>query len=102
MKKILTSIFLLVLPILVHSQGEDSTKFERDEMIISEFLPGLYSNYNQVYFNNRGKVPDEERHRRREIEIKEIETNIFSVSDTFINANIFEKTITKEDKEIYY
>ncbi|MCH1530151.1 MAG: hypothetical protein L7T25_02335 [Gammaproteobacteria bacterium] len=100
MKKILTSIFLLVLPILVHSQGEDSTKFERDEMIISEFLPGLYSNYNQVYFNNRGKVPDEERHGRREIEIKEIETNIFSVSDTFINANIFEKTITKEDKEI--
>ena len=37
MKKILTSIFLLVLPVLVHSQGEDSTKFERDEMIISEF-----------------------------------------------------------------
>ena len=72
MKKILTSIFLLVLPILVHSQGEDSTKFERDEMIISEFLPGLYSNYNQVYFNNRGKVPDEERHRRREIEIKKL------------------------------
>ena len=99
MKNILTFIILLTLPILVNSQGEDSTKFERDEMIISEFLPGLYSNYNQVYFNNRSKVPDEERHQRREIEIKEIETNIFSVSDTFINANIFEKSITSKDKE---
>ena len=96
-------IFLMTLLVIgaptIHAQGQDSTSFERDELIINEFLPGIYSNYNQVYFNNRSKVLNEERHERREIEIKEIKTNVFSVSDTYINANIFEKPITDDDKE---
>jgi len=99
MKHILTSIMLFGFSCVIYAQGEDSTKYERNEMVISEFLPGIYSNYNQVYFNNRGKVPDEERHLRREIEIQEIDTNIFSVKDTFVMANVFEKPITKDDKE---
>ena len=44
-------------------------------------------------------MPDEERHLRREIEVQEIETNIFSVKDTFVMANIFEKPITEDDKK---
>ena len=97
MKIFLITLLLIGAPI-IHAQGQDSTSFERDELIVSEFLPGFYSNYNQVYFNNRSKVPNKERHERREIEIKEIKTNVFSVSDTFINANIFEKPITDDDK----
>jgi|TARA_B110001454_G_scaffold169183_1_gene159463 hypothetical protein len=99
MKILLITLLLIGAP-TIYSQGEDSTSFERDELVISEFFPGIYSNYNQVYFNNRSKVTNEERHERREIEIKEIKTNVFSVTDTFINANIFEKPITDEDKEI--
>ena len=100
MKKFIIAILIATFSPFINAQGEDSTKFERDEMIISEFLPGLYSNYNQVYFNNRGKVPDEERHLRREIEVQEIESNVFSVKDTFITTNIFEKSITDDDKRI--
>ena len=99
MKYFLAAILVSVFSPISFAQGEDSTKYERDEMIISEFLPGIYSNYNQVYFNNRGKVPDEERHLRREIQVQEIETNIFSVKDTFVMANIFEKPITEDDKK---
>ena len=102
MKCIFVSFLFFSFSSVTHAQGEDSTKYERDEMVISEFLPGLYSNYNQVYFNNRGKVPDEERHLRREIEVLEIETNIFSVKDTFVMANVFDKTITEDDKKISY
>ena len=99
MKYFLAAILVSVFSSISFAQGEDSTKYERDEMIISEFLPGIYSNYNQVYFNNRGKVPDEERHLRREIEVQEMETNIFSVKDTFVMTNIFEKPITEDDKK---
>ena len=101
MKILLITLLLIGAP-TIYSQGEDSTSFERDELVVSEFFPGIYSNYNQVYFNNRSKVPNEERHKRREIEIKEIKTNVFSVTDTFINANIFEKPITDQDKEILH
>ena len=53
MKCIFVSFLFFSFSSVTHAQGEDSTKFERDEMVISEFLPGIYSNYNQVYFNNR-------------------------------------------------
>ena len=102
MRYIFVPFLLLSFSSVTQAQGEDSTKYERDEMVISEFLPGLYSNYNQVYFNNRGKVPDEERHLRREIEVLEIETNIFSVKDTYVMANVFDKTITEDDKKTSY
>ena len=90
MKYFLVAILVSIFSPISFAQGEDSTKYERDEMIISEFLPGIYSNYNQVYFNNRGKVPDDESHFRRENEVQEIETKVFSVKDTFVMANIFE------------
>ena len=53
MKYFLAAFLVSVFSPISFAQGEDSTKYERDEMIISEFLPGIYSNYNQVYFNNR-------------------------------------------------
>tara|TARA_B110000438_G_scaffold41051_1_gene40932 strand:+ start:58 stop:993 length:936 start_codon:yes stop_codon:yes gene_type:complete len=97
--KIFFITLLLIGGSTIYAQGQDSTSFERDELVISEFFPGIYSNYNQVYFNNRSKVADKERHTRREIKIKELQTNVFSVADTFINENIFEKPITDDDKE---
>ena len=100
MKYFLLTTLLSIFSSLSFAQGEDSSKYERDEMVISEFLPGIYSNYNQVYFNHRGKVPDEQRHIRREIEVQKLETNIFGVKDSFIMANIFEKPITADDKKI--
>ena len=48
MKYFLLTTLLSIFSSLSFAQGEDSSKYERDEMVISEFLPGIYSNYNQV------------------------------------------------------
>ena len=41
----------------VFAQGEDSTTWERDLLVIDAMLPGLHSNMNQVYFDSRGDRP---------------------------------------------
>ena len=51
-------VFLLLLafpPSAVFAQGQDSTAYERDLMVIAEMLPGIYANTNQVYFDGRLK-----------------------------------------------
>lgn len=70
------------------AQGEDSTRYERDAQVISTLLPGLYDNYNQVYFDGRTGVPPDDVHARRELRI-ELESggrqalrNLFRVTDT--------------------
>ena len=53
---------LAIVPSLVLSQGQDSTTWARDAMVIAEMLPGVYSNGNQVYFDTRtGKAKDQRR-----------------------------------------
>ncbi len=62
MTRLNATILLAVLPALGLAQGQDSTTWARDLMVIAEMLPGAYSNTNQVYFDTRaGKVEDERR-----------------------------------------
>lgn len=56
-----SALWLLLLPALVHAQGQDSTTAERDLMIIAELLPGHYNNANQAYFDGRRDVPESQR-----------------------------------------
>lgn len=83
-------VFWLALPDAAQAQGEDSTRYERDAQVIATLLPGLYDNYNQVYFDGRTGVSVSEVHARREIRI-ELESggrqeakNLFQVTDKLI------------------
>ena len=54
-------LLLSLAPILTFAQGQDSTTWARDKMVIAEMLPGVYSNTNQVYFDTRTGRPEEQR-----------------------------------------
>jgi hypothetical protein len=78
----------LLVPLdLALAQGEDGTRYERDAQVISQLLPGVYDNYNQVYFDGRAGLQDDEIHKRREVQIeltsgsRQSARNVFSVSD---------------------
>ena len=55
------------------AQGYDSTPAERHLRILTELLPGHYSNTNQVYFDGRRNLPAAERHQPREFTIRRID-----------------------------
>ena len=55
------------------AQGQDSSTWERDLMVIAEMLPGRYDNQNQSYFNFRLGVDEEQRHKRLHVEIKAVD-----------------------------
>jgi hypothetical protein len=46
---------------MAFAQGQDSTTWARDKMVIAEMLPGVYSNTNQVYFDTRTGLAESER-----------------------------------------
>ncbi len=85
--RFLILVVLLALSGLAIGQGEDGTRYERDAQVISQLLPGVYDNYNQVYFDGRTGLPKDEIHQRREIRIeltsgsRQSARNVFSVSD---------------------
>lgn len=84
MKILLITLLLIAAPI-IHAQGQDSTNFERDAMVVSELLPGLYDNYSQYYFDQRAKLPKLEQHSRRHIVIEKMDSpsvEVFSISDS--------------------
>ena len=55
------------------AQGQDTTFAERDIQVLSELLPGAFSNSNQAYFDVRLKRPEDQRHRGLFIETRRIE-----------------------------
>ena len=64
------SLFLiLLLPAVGHAQGQDGTPGERNRQIIAEILPGLYDNANQAYFDQRLKLPDDQRAGRTNLRV---------------------------------
>ena len=56
-------ILFFLIPALGLAQGQDSTTWARDLMVIAEMLPGRYDNANQVYFDSRTGVAEGLRHR---------------------------------------
>lgn len=83
------SLFLIFVDAVL-AQGEDSTRYERDAQVISTLLPGLYDNYNQVYFDGRTGVSADKVHPRREIQVvlesggRQEPRNVFQVTDTIV------------------
>ena len=61
MLKVVSFAMLVIAPHLALAQGQDSTTWARDRMVIGEMLPGVYSNANQVYFDTRTAQPDSAR-----------------------------------------
>lgn len=55
------------------AQGQDSTPGERNLLIISELLPGIYSNANQALFDARRQLSDDDKHTKKEFTIGRVE-----------------------------
>lgn len=66
--KIAIAALTLLTPALF-AQGMDSTPAERQLQILTEMLPGHYSNANQAYFDIRRKLPEKARHGKLQISI---------------------------------
>jgi hypothetical protein len=66
------------------SQGQDGTPVERDIMVIAEMLPGIYDNVEQVYFDQRRKLPDVQRHDRARLVIKRVPAPAFGEHVFFV------------------
>ena len=54
----------------VAAQGMDSTPAERQLRVLAEMLPGHYSNANQVYFDGRRQLPQNQRHALRTVVVE--------------------------------
>ncbi len=88
------SIFLSVLVASVASsgalaQGQDSTPGERNLLVLSELLPGIYSSANQALFDARRGIVEAERHGRDEFQILRLEAaHSFSLNGSFAGAEV--------------
>ncbi|WP_409413054.1 hypothetical protein [Altererythrobacter sp. MF3-039] len=58
---------------LAIAQGQDSTRAERDALVIAKLLEGRYDNANQAYFDRRLGDPESERHERIHILVEKDE-----------------------------
>lgn len=71
------------------AQGQDSSPGERNLLIISELLPGIYSSANQALFDARRGVDDIERHGREEFRIERHEgEHRFSLTGTLAGRDV--------------
>lgn len=66
------------------SWAQDQPPLQRDLMIISELFPGTYDNMEQVYFDNRLGLPDEQRHKRVKTEVRRIPNSRFGANAFFV------------------
>ena len=69
------------------SQGQDSTPFERDIMIIAQMFPGRYDNANQNYFDQRRDLAEELRHPRVYSTVDRIELPAFGEYVFWVQGN---------------
>lgn len=88
------SIFLSALVASITStgalaQGQDSTPGERNLLVLSELLPGIYSSANQALFDARRGIVEAERHGRDEFQIARLEAaHSFSLNGSFAGAEV--------------
>lgn len=71
--------------------AQDQPPLQRDLMTIAALLPGTYDNNEQVYFDRRLKLPDEERHDRVLTEIRRIPSERFGDYAFFVTDYSYER-----------
>lgn len=64
-------------PCLAMAQGQDSTPGQRNLLIMTELLPGIYDNANQNYFDTRRNLTATDRHARIETTITRVQAPAF-------------------------
>lgn len=69
--RIVLGLLGLLFAAPAHSQGQDSTPFERDLQVIATLLDGGFDNANQSYFDRRGGR--EIRHRRLHVDVGKVD-----------------------------
>lgn len=81
------TLTLLGLALFAGAQafGQDQPPLQRDLMTIAALLPGTYDNNEQVYFDRRLKLPENERHQRIRTEIRPIAGGAFGDHAFFIS-----------------
>jgi hypothetical protein len=84
----LLAITMLAVPSAAWAQGQDSTPAERDIMVIAEMLPGIYDNVEQVYFDQRRKLPQAQRHDRARISITRVAAPAFGERVFFVKESL--------------
>lgn len=89
MKKSIITSALVALTVSTGTlaQGQDSTPGERNLLVLSELLPGIYSSANQALFDARRGIVEAERHGREEFKIERLEeAHSFSLTGMFAGA----------------
>ncbi|MBO6505863.1 MAG: hypothetical protein JJ850_02280 [Kordiimonadaceae bacterium] len=82
--KIFTALVAMAASTGAMAQGQDSTPGERNLLVLSELLPGIYSSANQALFDARRGIVEAERHGREEFQIERLEApHSFSLVGTF-------------------
>jgi len=79
-----------------HAQGQDGTPAERNILIMSEMLPGTYSNANQSYFDFRLKAPLVERHASTIVKVEKAPVDVYGDYAFFV-----EFTEGKKDPDLF-
>ena len=71
----------------VLAQGQDSTPGERNLLVFSELLSGIYSSANQALFDERRGIAEAERHGREEFKVTRLDgEHRFSISGSLAGA----------------
>ncbi len=87
-KLIGVSAWLVAAP-AVYGQGQDSSPGERNLLVLSELLPGIYSSANQALFDARRGIADAERHGREEFRIERRDgVHQFSLTGTIAGRGV--------------
>lgn len=73
-------IAICIIPLSALSQGQDSTPWERDLLVLNELLPGRYDNVDQHYFERRRGASSLELHIRAHTKIQRVTSEIGSLS----------------------
>lgn len=70
------------------AQGQDSTYAERNLAVLAQILPGAYDNWNQVYFAQRTKEPEETRSGRQHLRIARIAAPAFGAHVFLLRSTV--------------
>lgn len=93
-------IVLLSFSWEAQAQGQDSTPWERDLLVITEMLPGQYDNWNQYYFERRRGAPEKELHVRVHTVIQKLDSS--PSQSSFLVVDYLNNDLEKPVRAFFY